>query len=157
MVRGDQVGHEGGAEDPQTGNKNFDRRYKKHSEAIKDFSVREKSGINDGIVYDRSCTDVFFLLLMIATFIGIFAVAVYALVAGDPHKFIAPYDAEGQMCGFKAEGDNGLATDVRDYPYLYFTKLDTSDLVAELGPITRSGVCVRECPDAEQVKDAAWW
>jgi len=37
----------------------------------------------------------FFLLLMIATFLGIFGVAIYALVTGSPGKFIAPYDATG--------------------------------------------------------------
>ena len=37
---------------------------------------------------------------MIVTFLGIFGVAVYALVAGNPNKFVAPYDANGSMCGF---------------------------------------------------------
>lgn len=70
----------------------------------------------------------FFLLLMVISFLGIFGVGIYALVMGEPAKFIAPYDANGQMCGFKVEGDNGLNKDVRDYPFLYFTKLDLTDL-----------------------------
>lgn len=70
--------------------------------------MREKSGVSDGIVYDRSCTDFFFLILMIVTFLGIFGLAVYALVVGNPDRLIAPYDAAGQMCGFPADAENPL-------------------------------------------------
>jgi len=42
MVRGDQTDLlEGGEEPgPNTGNKTFDRKWKRHSNAIRDFSVR---------------------------------------------------------------------------------------------------------------------
>jgi hypothetical protein len=47
--------------------------------------------------------------------LGMFGLAVYALVAGQPGKFIAPFDAAGNMCGY-AEG-------FENHPNLYFTEM----------------------------------
>jgi hypothetical protein len=98
----------------------------------------------------------FFLLLMVISFLGIFGVGIYALVMGEPGKFIAPYDANGQMCGYPSgsEIDSNLNKDVRDYPYLYFTKLDTTDLNLDrsrFDEVTQSGVCVKSCPSGTDI------
>lgn len=95
---------------------------------------------------------------MVVTFLGIFGLAVYALVAGNPDKFIAPYDATGQLCGFKNE--LGLKKDLTEFPYLYFTKMPEPGTKVEDGFVTKvmaSGVCVKECPDATQIADASFW
>jgi hypothetical protein len=95
---------------------------------------------------------------MIVTFLGIFGLAVYALVAGNPDKFIAPYDATGQLCGFKNE--LGLKKDLTEFPYLYFTKMPVPNEKVEEGFVTKvmaSGVCVKECPDATKIADSSFW
>lgn len=101
MIHDDQVALEGGQyEGPDTGNKTFDRKHKRHYGAINDFSVRQKSNITTGIIYKRGCTDFFFLIIFMITFLGMFGLAAYALIKGHPGKFIAPYDAAGDMCGY---------------------------------------------------------
>jgi hypothetical protein len=88
--------------------------------------VREKSGINDGVIYDRSCTDFFFMILFVLSFLGIFGVAIYALTTGDPSKLTAPYDADGALCGYPGV-EGSLHADVSKLPYLYFTKMPAAD------------------------------
>ena len=80
------------------------------------------------------------------TFIGMFALAMYALIEGEPDKFIAPYDADGHMCGFT----DGFTAN----PKLYFTVFGIGE---DISKVTRSGVCVTACPDATQIADASWW
>ena len=93
---------------------------------------------------ERECTDFFWLILMICTFVGVFGVAVYALATGDPHKMIAPYDGAGNLCGF----DEGYT----DYKYMYMTDLNPSNPTS-LSGVTASGVCVKSCPTSANLKD----
>jgi hypothetical protein len=75
-----------------------------------------------------------------------FGLALYALIEGDPEKFIAPYDADGHMCGYSDDYDK--------FPKLYFTIFSVDEDVTK---VTRSGVCVTECPDKTQIADQTWW
>ena len=158
MVRGDQTApYEGGEAGPNTGNKTFDRKWKRHSEAIKDFSVRSKSGIQNGVVLDRGCSDPLCLILFVVSFLAMFGLAIYAIVQGKPQMFYAPYDASGNMCGF----DINAATN-KDYtstPFLYFTWTPTDTFDEDsMNKMSSSGVCVSECPTTdEEVNDPAWW
>lgn len=68
-------------------------------------------------MHDRSCTDFFWAIIMGVTFFGMFGLATYALVAGQPAKFIAPYDAAGHMCGYENE-------DFKPFTKMYFTYMD---------------------------------
>lgn len=95
---------------------------------------------------------------MIVTFLGIFGLAIYALVAGNPDKFIAPYDAAGRLCGFKNTiGEGELVKDVSGLPYLYFTELTEHPKDLDVKAVLASGVCVRECPDATQIAQESFW
>lgn len=82
-----------------------------------------------------------------------FGLAVYALATGNPGMFIAPYDADGQMCGFDEP--------VIGFKNLYFTNINIDHTKGgdniDFNPLIRSGVCVKTCPTAENVLDATWW
>eukprot|EP00762_Andalucia_godoyi_P006425 ANDGO_02906.mRNA.1 Choline transporter-like protein 2 len=59
-----------------------------------------------GPVTDRRCTDIFFLLLFIAFWIGMIVVASISLAQGDPRRLYKPTDVYGNFCGM----DNTLFT-----------------------------------------------
>lgn len=54
------------------------------------------------------------------------------------------------MCGYDEA--------VKDYPMLYFTNFKVEgDFIDNFNTITRSGVCMKKCPNGVEVADDAWW
>jgi hypothetical protein len=101
------------------------------------------------MVMERGCTDFFFLIAFLATMLGMFGLALFAVAKGRTAMFYAPYDAANQMCGFDAG--------VEAYSELYFTNLDYVAGSGDFKVMLSSGVCVSSCPNAEQIKDNTWW
>ena len=77
---------------------------------------------------DRSITDCFFCLLMLAFWGGCVFVAIYSFSRGNPWKLMNAYDLDNRICG---QGD------LEAYPIAYFHQ-----------PLTNLAgiVCVKSCP-----------
>jgi len=58
-----------------------------------------KSGKPAGPTTQRRCTDVFFLLLFIAFWCGMFAIFIKAVATGDLRQLYMPSDVYGNICG----------------------------------------------------------
>lgn len=73
------------------------------------------SGLNheEGMNFNRSCTDFLCLVLFLAFLASMVSIAIYSLVKGDPKALYKPYDFKDRICGFDAE--------VKDYGKLYMT------------------------------------
>jgi len=111
--------YEGGA---ASGN---DRYNEKYGADVNNFNVKN-SGINNGLVENRGCTDIFCLIIFLA-FLGSLGYATYYGNAnGNVAKLLAPvyYDIDGnpQLCGAK--------DDFKKNKYLYFTDLGPTKLLS---------------------------
>ena len=72
---------------------------------VQEYSYREQdpnykgepfdSTLADGPSQDRKCRDCFFLLIYIAFWAGLIAVAVIAFTNGQPHLLASPFDSTG--------------------------------------------------------------
>jgi choline transporter-like protein 2/4/5 len=83
----------------------------------------------DGPTKDRHCTDILMLLALIAMWVAMTGVGIYAVTNGDYRLVLYPLDYDGNVCGT----DFGL--DMTEFPYLLYVNSYTG------------GVCVKECPD----------
>eukprot|EP00042_Codosiga_hollandica_P057985 m.868837 g.868837 ORF g.868837 m.868837 type:complete len:475 (+) comp59739_c0_seq37:2192-3616(+) len=95
-----------------------------------------------GPLRSRSCTDCLFLLLFIASWAGMAAIAGLALRDGDPARYYYGADIYGNVCGRSNdkvinEANSGL--DMSDRPYLYYFDVTTTAAVR---------LCVAACPSA---------
>lgn len=70
----------------------------------------------EGILLERSVTDVFMCIIFALFFLGMFATAAYGYAKGNPMKLLTPYDSKGTQCG------RGNAT--ADFKYLFWPDLD---------------------------------
>jgi Plasma-membrane choline transporter len=84
----------------------------------------------DGPTQNRHCTDVFCLLLLVASWVVMSGIGGYALTKGDIRLVLYPLDYDGNICGT----DYG-AVDMTAFPYLLY--------VNSYG----GGVCVKQCPN----------
>jgi hypothetical protein len=96
---------------------------------------------------DRSCHDLFFLLLFIAFWVGMFYVADQAVKNGQPDRFIYGVDYEGNVCGIN-NVEKGIvpaeyAQNFSHSNYLYFMPAST-----ELDSRGYIDICVEACPNA---------
>ncbi|CAB3236909.1 unnamed protein product [Arctia plantaginis] len=95
----------------------------------------------NGPLHNRSCTDVFWLILFIV-FLGVWAfVGYYGVHHGNIQKLLAPVDSNGTRCGL----DSGF----EERKYLVF--FDIQECLSPSTPITgcpTPQVCVKECPTA---------
>jgi hypothetical protein len=105
----------------------------KYREKTEEFSLREKTSVQEGLVTDRKCTDVFFLIVFVAFIAAMGAIVVYSLTHGQIEKVLAPYDKFKHFCGHDG---------YEDYPYMYLTDVDVTSASTTFG----SGICVKECP-----------
>ncbi|CAB3236903.1 unnamed protein product [Arctia plantaginis] len=88
---------------------------------------------------DRSCTDVFWLILFII-FLGVWAfVGIYAIINGDVERLLAPVDSRGRRCGL----DAGLE-DKRHLVFFNIEKCLSPSIPIKGCPTPQ--VCVKECP-----------
>jgi hypothetical protein len=53
--------------------------------------------MKNGIVMERSCTDVFMCIIFFVFFLGMFGTAGYGYHKGDPYKLIVPIDSSGML------------------------------------------------------------
>ena len=83
----------------------------------------------DGPTTERHCTDLLCLLMLIASWVVMTIIGVYAISNGDYRLVLFPLDYAGNVCGT----DFG-ETDMTDFPNLVFVNSYTG------------GVCVKECP-----------
>lgn len=99
-----------------------------------------------GPMQKRSCHDVFFLLLFIAFWIGMFYVASQGVKNGNPQRFIYGVDYEGNICGLNntAEGKVPVnkSQDFTGRKYLYFMPADRG-----LDGRGYIDICVEKCPN----------
>lgn len=80
----------------------------------------------DGLVKERSCTDVLCLVMIICMWIAMTSVGATAIKNGDPYRLISPVNDQGDVCGYTGGQDNN--------PYFYMVM--TSSV----------GVCTDACP-----------
>lgn len=103
------------------------------------FSVKAETNIVNGVVEDRGCTDILCLLIFMA-FIGTMGVCTYyGYKNGNIDKYFAPLDGRDKFCGIDDGEDK-----YKDYPYLYFTKIE--DNPNSYAQIFQYAVCVKKCP-----------
>ncbi|CDW74451.1 UNKNOWN [Stylonychia lemnae] len=93
--------------------------------------------LQNGVVTDRQCTDVFMCIIFTVFFCGMFATAAYGYAKGDPVKLITPFDSDGNQCGLKGSA-------MADYKVLYWPNLN--NLVLNPNGLDQT-VCVKYCPD----------
>ncbi|XP_050553344.1 choline transporter-like 2 isoform X4 [Spodoptera frugiperda] len=93
----------------------------------------------NGPIHNRSCTDIFWLVLFVL-FLGVWGyVGYYGMTHGNIEKLLAPIDTFGARCG--------LDSSVKDKPYLVF--FDISKCLSPGTPIVgcpTPQVCVSKCP-----------
>lgn len=99
----------------------------KYANDVEEFST----GMSEGIVRERSCTDVLCLVIFWAYIGGMIYMALYGYENGAYDKLMAPIDADNNFCGY---GPNS------GFPHMMLT-----DFTNPLN-ILRSGVCVDKCP-----------
>jgi hypothetical protein len=69
----------------------------------------------------RSCTDIIFYGIFIAFCVGMFVIAIYAFIRGNPGKFLSGVDDDGNFCGYS----NGYG----DHKRLYFPDLSSTSAI----------------------------
>lgn len=89
---------------------------------------------------ERSCTDLFFLILFLAFWGGMVGIAYVALTDGDPNRLINGYDSFGNVCGEKndpviSSANSGL--DMTDRKFVFFYNIGNGDALR---------LCVSSCP-----------
>jgi choline transporter-like protein 2/4/5 len=92
---------------------------------------------------DRKCTDLLFLLLFIAFWVGMVGIAAVGIAMGEPERLIYASDYEGTTCG---------GADKPDQKYIYYPKI-TEDIIDNMNAGISSpteyklfGICLDECP-----------
>jgi len=81
-----------------------------------------------GPVEKRSCTDVLFLLLIIAAWVAMTGVGIDSIEQGDPRILVNGIDYAGNICGYTSS--------VKDLKYLFWINEYTT-------------VCIDECPSVD--------
>jgi hypothetical protein len=89
----------------------------------------------DGPTVDRHCTDIFCFLLIIASWVVMTGIGIYAMANGNIDFVIRPLDYDGGICGTTFNNIDRV-----DYPYLLYVNLF-------------AGVCVNTCPDLDGVTE----
>ena len=87
----------------------------------------------DGPTVDRHCTDIVCFGLIIASWIVMTGIGIYAMANGNIDYILRPLDYDGGICG-----TNFNNLDRTNFPYLLYTNVF-------------AGVCVNKCPNLEGV------
>jgi len=85
-------------------------------------TIDEKTNLSapadfQGPTENRGCTDVFCLLLIIASWAAMTLLGLFAVQHGDYRRILNPIDYNGNMCGLNNTEHGGI--DMTDYEYLY--------------------------------------
>ena len=94
-----------------------------------DYEIDER--LENGPLQDRRCTDIICWIIFIVFAAAVVAISIYGYFNGNPYKLFSGLDGDGNFCGYSSGYEN--------YKYLYFWKVDTTDLWSY-------AVCVSECP-----------
>jgi len=105
----------------------------KYGPAASEFNLKDNSKIETGLVEDRHCTDILCLGVFFAFVIAMIVAVVYCLAHGNIGKALAPYDKDGNICGY--------TKGYEDYPVIYFEHPS-----GDPEEIFDSGLCSKECP-----------
>eukprot|EP00899_Mesostigma_viride_P009105 jgi/Mesvir1/18196/Mv09481-RA.2 len=89
---------------------------------------------------NRKCQDILFLLLFIAFWVGMIAVAATAIKEGNVKRIIYGLDYQGNLCGDSNNGTNG--PDFRHRTKLYWTGFNNA-FAGDLSAV--KAVCLEEC------------
>jgi len=114
---------------------NNDRINDKYGEEANNFSV-SNSGIRDGLVNDRGCTDIACLIVFMAFIASLGYLTYYGNSNGHVSRLIASLDGDKKFCG----DDEGY----KSHKYLYLTNFEPSNMLS----LFDSGVCVNSCPSS---------
>ena len=74
----------------------------KHGAAIEAFNVKDKSGIDGGIVRNRKCTDIIFGFVMMIMMVAMVGLSFYGYTKGHINKYRAPLSHDGSLCGINS-------------------------------------------------------
>lgn len=80
----------------------------KDTKEANDEKNKTDEKMKNGIILDRSCTDVIMCIIFTVFFFGCFGTAAYGYAEGDPVLLITPYDSDGNICGITDGYDNYL-------------------------------------------------
>mmetsp|Transcript_8407 Transcript_8407/g.14059 ORF Transcript_8407/g.14059 Transcript_8407/m.14059 type:complete len:166 (-) Transcript_8407:1439-1936(-) len=116
----------------------MDKKRSKHLAAINEFSIKSKTPIENGLVYERRTTDFAFLIIFVLFMLSMVGMGGYGLKKGNITKLLAPIDSDKNMCGVDHIGWSQKNN--KDYPKLYLTNLK------DIQNIFDYGVCVKSCP-----------
>jgi choline transporter-like protein 2/4/5 len=119
---------------------NYPGRRKESVALINKGATKSEAGIwRFQIAHNRHCTDVLFLLLFIAFWVGMVVIGIIGFNKGDPRKLVLGVDYKGEVCGMD------------DKNYIYYPQLEE-----EMGDMLNiaqggladgfDGVCVKMCP-----------
>ncbi|XP_046448873.1 choline transporter-like protein 2 isoform X1 [Daphnia pulex] len=102
--------------------------------------VEDQSGmVHRGPVKNRSCTDIFCLIIFIAFLVGWGIIGFYGFTLGDPQRLLHPTDSNGKICG--------VDETVKDKPNLfYFDLTRCADPSIFITGCPTPQVCVKSCP-----------
>ena len=121
-------------------NKRVKRLLDKHGDKIDNFSVYDH-GLGNGMVMERRCTDVCFMLIFILFLAAFVGVSVIAFMKGHIWMLIYPYDGENNYCGYHHP----------NHPYLYMTNLNVNG-EQTTAALQQTSICVQACPKAANTR-----
>lgn len=120
---------------PQTEYKDIDfDKFKDRKYKGDDYEV--DTSLRGGTKKERRCTDLLCALLFVFTCLAMFFSTIYSYMEGEPSKYMAPIDRDGNMCGFSNE--------TVGYDYLYIADIKSAS--ASPTKMFAYAVCVKECP-----------
>ncbi len=99
------------------------------------FNMGEKSGKDFGPVNNRRCHDIFFSILFVAFWVGMFMIAGFAVKNGDVNRLRYGIDSDGNLCGV----NNATGLDMSGSPSLYYFN--------PTAPTTTYKRCLSACPN----------
>lgn len=109
----------------------------KHGEALKNFDLKGRAGVKNGMATERVPRNCLMLIIFLGVLGAMVGLTVYSYKHGNVQRLLAPVDGALQICGY-TKGYEG-------YDKLYVTNLDQPDLA----DLFKSGVCVKSCPEAK--------
>ena len=84
-----------------------------YSDANKEAADKNKIS-KQGMIWDRSCTDMLCCLVFFVFFCGMLVITSIAFTQGDPLKIFTPFDSDGNQCGLPNQGLSN-STEERDF------------------------------------------
>ena len=103
-----------------------------------------EAGPAQGLLADRKCRDVLFLVVFLAYMCGMLAVAALSFTKGNYALLLYGRDSYGNVCGAKNDYRGTGGPDFREMKKLYY--LDPTDFTSPVGLAYGKKVCLGKCP-----------